>query len=175
MLGYWQQKDSIVDAQGWLHTGDQARLDEQGHIFITGRIKEIIVLSSGEKVPPEDLQLAIATEPIFEQVLVIGENRPYLVAIVVVNPSQWLLLAKKLGIDAANQTQLNDPRVAEKLLEKIAYRLKEFPGYARVHRVHVTQTPWNIDSGLITATLKVRRQPIIEQFAKEIEAMYAGH
>lgn len=175
MQGYWQQEDSIIDADGWLHTGDQARLDEQGHIFIIGRIKEIIVLSSGEKVPPEDLQLAIVTEPIFEQVLVVGENRPFLAAIVVLNPGQWHLLAQRLGIDPTAPGALNSTQVTDFLLQRIAYRLQEFPGYASIHKVHVTQEPWSIDSGLITATLKVRRQPIIEQFAVEIEGLYAGH
>jgi long-chain acyl-CoA synthetase len=175
MLGYWQMQDSIVDEDGWLHTGDQARIDAKGRIFIIGRIKEIIVLSSGEKVPPEDLQLAIATEPIFEQVLVIGENRPFLAAIVVLNPGQWKLLAERLGIDPQDQDQWNSPRVRDVLIERIAYRLKEFPGFAKVHRVHVTHQPWNIDSGLITATLKVRRQPLLDQFSEEIETLYSGH
>ena len=173
MLGYWQLDKSIIDADGWLHTGDQARIDRKGRIHIIGRTKEIIVLSSGEKVPPEDLQLAIATDPLFEQVLVIGENRPSLAAVVVVNPSQWKTLATKLGLDAADQDQLNSPPAKQALLEKIAYRLKEFPGYAKIHRVHATLTPWNIDSGLITATLKVRREPLIEQFKAEIDALYA--
>ncbi len=173
MLGYWQLDKSIIDADGWLHTGDQARIDRKGRIHIIGRTKEIIVLSSGEKVPPEDLQLAIATDPLFEQVLVIGENRPSLAAVVVVNPSQWKTLAAKLGLDAADQDQLNSPPAKQALLEKIAYRLKEFPGYAKIHRVHATLTPWNIDSGLITATLKVRREPLIEQFKAEIDALYA--
>ena len=175
MLGYWRQAASIVDADGWLHTGDQARIDERGYLFITGRIKDIIVLSSGEKVPPEDLQMAIAMDPMFEQVLVIGENRPYLAAIVVLNPSQWLLLADKLGLDAADPAQLNSPQVLKILLEQVAHQLKAFPGYARVHRVHATLTPWSIDSGLITAALKTRRKPVMELFAAEIEAMYAGH
>jgi len=175
MLGYWQMEDSIIDEDGWLHTGDQARIDDEGRIFIIGRIKEIIVLSSGEKVPPEDLQLAIATEPIFEQVLVIGENRPFLAAIVVLNPGQWKLLAERLGFNPQDQGKWNSPRVTEVLIERIAYRLKEFPGYAKVHRVHVTHQPWNIDSGLITATLKVRRQPLLDQFSEEIEALYSGH
>lgn len=175
MLGYWRQEASIVDSDGWLHTGDQARIDELGYLFITGRIKDIIVLSSGEKIPPEDLQVAIAIDPMFEQVLVVGENRPYLVVIVVVNPSQWRLLANKLGLDADDQTQMNSQQAMKILLEQIAYRMKTFPGYARVQRVHATLTPWSIDSGLITAALKTRRKPIIELFATEIEAMYAGH
>lgn len=175
MLGYWQQTSSIVDAEGWLHTGDQARIDDDGRIFITGRIKDIIVLSSGEKVPPDDLQMAIAVDPLFEQVVVIGEGRPFLTAIVVLNPSQWQALAQKQGIDPAQNELLNSPQVHALILEKIAYRLKTFPGYARIHRVHVQIEPWRIDSGLITAALKVRRKNIMEQFSEEIEAMYAGH
>lgn len=173
MLGYWKMDKSIIDADGWLHTGDQARLDKKGRIYIIGRTKEIIVLSSGEKVPPEDLQLAIATDPLFEQVLVVGENRPSLAAIVVINPSQWRILANKLGVDAGDKDQLNSPQVKKILLDKIGYRLKEFPGYAKIHRVHATTEPWDIDSGLITATLKVRREPIIEKFSPEIETLYA--
>lgn len=175
MLGYWQSEENIIDEQGWLHTGDKARIDEQGRIYITGRLKEIIVLSSGEKVPPEDLQLAVAVDPLFEQVLVIGENRPYLTAIVVVNPGQWRLLTHKLGFDAEDPQALNSPAAQAALLQRISYRLKEFPGYAKVHRVYATSTPWSIDSGLITATLKVRRQPIIDQFAEQVTQMYEGH
>jgi long-chain acyl-CoA synthetase len=172
MLGYWKMDQSIIDGDGWLHTGDQARIDKKGRIHIIGRTKEIIVLSSGEKVPPEDLQLAIATDPLFEQVLVVGENRPSLAAIVVVNPSQWKILANKLGINAGDMSQLNSPQVKKILLDKIGYRLKGFPGYAKIHRVHATTESWDIDSGLITATLKVRREPIVEQFSSEIEELY---
>ena len=172
MLGYWKLDTSIIDEDGWLHTGDQARIDKKGRIHIIGRTKEIIVLSSGEKVPPEDLQLAIATDPLFEQVLVVGENRPALAAVVVVNPSQWAVQARHLGIDAEDEGRLNSPEAKKVILQKIAYRLKEFPGYAKIHRVHATTQAWDIDSGLITATLKARREPIIEKYSAQIEALY---
>jgi len=173
MLGYWNTEESIIDQEGWLHTGDKVRIDKKDRIHITGRIKDIIVLSSGEKVPPEDLQLAIATDPLFEQVLVVGENRPAMTAVVVVNPSQWKLLAQRLNLSPADETALNSPSAKQFILNKIAFRLKEFPGYAKIYRVHATLDPWDIDSGLMTATLKIRRKQVLEKFHNEIEQLYA--
>ena len=92
MLGYWNLPDAtkaMFTADGWLNTGDTARFDATGHLYITGRLKEIIVMSNGEKVPPVDMEAAILQDNLFEQVLVLGEGRPYLTAFVVVNPDQW--------------------------------------------------------------------------------------
>ncbi len=87
MLGYWHKPDEtrrVKDADGWLHTGDQARI-ENGRITITGRIKDILVTSTGEKIAPVDLETAILADPLFEQALVVGEQRPFLTALVVLN------------------------------------------------------------------------------------------
>ncbi|MBS0003118.1 MAG: long-chain fatty acid--CoA ligase, partial [Thioalkalivibrio sp.] len=76
MLGYWQNEEATkaaIDEDGWLHTGDKARFDERGHIFITGRIKDIIVLGNGEKLPPADMEMAIQLDSLFEQVMLVGE------------------------------------------------------------------------------------------------------
>jgi long-chain acyl-CoA synthetase len=97
MLGYWNNHAAtaeIIDPDGWLHTGDQARI-ENGHIYITGRIKDILVLSNGEKIPPMDMELAICLDPQIDQALVIGEGRPYLAAILVLNPDEWPSLAQR--------------------------------------------------------------------------------
>lgn len=80
-LGYWHNPSAtraLIDAEGWLHTGDQARIGPRGHITITGRLKEILVLSTGEKVPPADLERALAGSPLVEQALVVGDGRPFL-------------------------------------------------------------------------------------------------
>ena len=87
MQGYWRRPEDsakALDADGWLHTGDQARLDGD-RIFIKGRIKDIIVTSTGEKVSPVDLEQAIEADPLFEQVMVLGEQRPFIAALAVVN------------------------------------------------------------------------------------------
>ncbi|WP_198264406.1 AMP-binding protein [sulfur-oxidizing endosymbiont of Gigantopelta aegis] len=87
MPGYWnndQATQKIISSDGWLHTGDKAEI-RNNHLYITGRVKEILVLSNGEKVPPAELEMAICSDPIFEQAIVIGEAKPYLSAIVVLN------------------------------------------------------------------------------------------
>jgi long-chain acyl-CoA synthetase len=177
MAGYWKNPAAtaaVIDRDGWFHTGDQARIDDRGHIVITGRLKEIIVLSTGEKVAPEELEIAIGVHPLFEQVLVVGEGRPYLAALVVLNGREWEKLARRLAL-APDADALNGKAVEEALLAEIARRLSRFPGYAQVRRVHATLEPWGVQEGLITATLKLRRAVLLARFAREIEALYEGH
>jgi long-chain acyl-CoA synthetase len=178
MSGYWRNPEATaaaIDGQGWLHTGDQATVADSGHITITGRLKEIIVLANGEKVAPAELEMALTTDRLFEQTMVVGDGRPYLVALVVLNDVEWLRLAGRLGLDAADDSILESSQVEQALLERIASKLSHFPGYARIRRVHAGRTPWSVQEGLITATLKLRRKPLLERYADEIEALYAGH
>src|SRR5450756_3119899 len=80
---YKRQTKAMIDADGWLNTGDVARISGTGHIYITGRIKEIIVMSNGEKIPPGDMEIAILHDPLIDQVMIFGEAHPYLVALAV--------------------------------------------------------------------------------------------
>ena len=178
MLGYWDNPAAtaaMIDAEGWLHTGDRVRIDERGHIFITGRLKEILVLANGEKVPPADMEMAIAMDPWFEQVMVIGDGRPFLCALVVFNVERWPIEAARLGVDPEADHALHDKRVCGAVLDRIATRIREFPGYAQIHRVACYLEPWTIDAGLITPTLKLRRERILEHCRADVEHLYAGH
>ena len=173
MLGYWNNEKAtkeIIDEDGWLHTGDKARIVD-GHIQITGRLKDIIVMSNGEKVPPADIEMAITNNALFEQVMVIGEGKPYLSAIAVVNPDRCKLLFGKDDINSC----LNNDDSSEKILEQIKNQLTSFPGYANIYKVHATLVPWTIDEELITPTLKLKRNKISEKFKKEIDNFYEGH
>jgi long-chain acyl-CoA synthetase len=177
MLGYWDNPEAtrqLIDAGGWLHTGDKARI-ERNHIHITGRLKEIIVLSNGEKVPPADMEMAIALDPLFDQVMVIGDSRPYLCAIIVLNAEQWKALANTLALDPDDAASLNSEVLEQAVLERLAGRLGEFPGYAQLRRAACTLDPWTVDNGLITPTMKLKRDRILARYADEIEALYAGH
>jgi len=177
MLGYWDNPEAtqqLIDAGGWLHTGDKARI-ERNHIHITGRLKEIIVLSNGEKVPPADMEMAIALDPLFDQVMVIGDSRPYLCAIIVLNAEQWKALANTLALDPDDAASLKSEVLKQAVLERLAGRLGEFPGYAQVRRAACTLEPWTVDNGLITPTMKLKRDRILARYADEIAALYAGH
>ncbi|HHQ41506.1 MAG TPA: long-chain fatty acid--CoA ligase [Chromatiales bacterium] len=176
MLGYWNNHaatSAAIDAEGWLHTGDQARI-ENGHIYITGRLKDIIVLSNGEKVPPVDMEQAICLDPLFDQALVVGEGRPYLAACVVLDAEQWVPFARSLGVDPLDRASLASPKVKRALLRRIGEALHGFPGYAKVRQVHATLEPWTVEDGTLTPTLKLKRGVVCERLAAEIEAMYAA-
>jgi len=175
MLGYWNNKKAThetIDSEGWLHTGDQARVDEGGHYYIIGRIKDIIVLGNGEKVPPVDMEMAIALDPLIEQVMVIGEARPFLAALAVLNPDEWIKLATELGVDAENPASLTEKFIEKAVLTRINNQLSDFPGYAQIRRVFLTLEPWTVDDGLITPTLKMKRPQLMKKYAEEIETLY---
>jgi len=176
MQGYWNNHAAtadMIDAEGWLHTGDQARIDA-GHVYITGRIKDILVLSNGEKVPPMDMELAISLSSLIDQALVIGEGQSFLSAILVLNPDEWEGFAKSCGIDANDESSLRNEKLMASLIREIRGNLKGFPGYAKVRRVILTLDPWTIDNGLLTPTLKVKRARVLEMFSDEISALYAS-
>lgn len=178
MLGYWQDRDATeaaVDAKGFLHTGDLAQMDAGGRIRIIGRIKEILVLSNGEKIPPRDLELAITTNPLFEQAMIVGEGRPYPAALVVLNSSEWERLAAAEGLPPHHPDILSDKRVESLLLLEIARLTDHFPGYAQIRRVHASLNPWRMRDGLITNTLKLRREKLLERFKPEVDSLFEGH
>lgn len=169
MLGYWNNAKAtteIIDAEGWLHTGDKVKI-EDSHIFITGRIKEIIVLANGEKVPPADMEMCIGLDYLFDQVLVIGEGRPYLSALATLNQE----VCEQLSIDPNDSSEAMEAM----LLQRISQHLDSFPGYAKIRRVAIIKEPWTIENGLITATMKVRRNRILDQYEETINSLYEGH
>jgi len=152
MLGYWKNReatDATLTADGWLHTGDLAEIKD-GRIFIRGRAKDILVLSNGEKMPPQDAEFAILHDPVFEQVMLVGEGRPFVVLLAV--------------------TQETDEKV---LIKRANDKLRDFPRWTRVRRVIMQKEPWSVDNGLLTPTLKLKRPILMKRLAPRIEAAYA--
>jgi len=178
MMGYWKNeqatKESFTD-DGWLKTGDKARIDKDGHTYITGRLKDIMVLANGEKVPPSDIELAISVDGLFEQVLLVGEARPFLSIIAVLNEDAWADMAVSLHMHPESPDAFSQRNVEKAVLNRISARLKDFPGYAKIRRAHITLEQWTVDSGLLTPTLKIKRPKVLERFESEIDALYENH
>jgi long-chain acyl-CoA synthetase len=176
MLGYWNNQAAtaqVLEADGWLHTGDQARIDN-GYIFITGRIKDILVLSTGEKVSPGDMETAIGLDPLFEQALVVGEGRSFLAALLVLNADLWPSLAADYGLESDRSDSLREPRLVKDILKRVREDLRDFPGYAKIRRATLILEPWSIDNGMMTPTMKLKRQAILDHHRQQVELMYAG-
>ena len=153
MLGYWNDPAATaraLDRDRWLHTGDVAET-VRGHVAIRGRLKDILVLSNGEKLPPQDAELAILHDGVFEQLMLVGEGRPFLTLVAV---------AKNAG--------------EKELVKRANERLAHFPRYVRVRRAIVSPEPWTVENGLLTPTLKVNRNDVLQRFAAEIDEVYAS-
>ena len=178
MKGYWNRPDEtakVLSTDGWLSTGDIGGFNDLGLLRIRGRIKEIIVTSTGEKVPPVDLELALETDPLFAQTFVVGEARPFISFITVLNFDEWKKLANKLGVDPHDKLALQSNTVRSAVLKRARAAAADFPHYALPRNVVLTLDPWTVDNGLLTPTLKLKRKPLNEKFAAQIEEMYLSH
>ncbi|MBO9676905.1 MAG: long-chain fatty acid--CoA ligase [Acidovorax sp.] len=174
MKGYWKRPEDTartIAQDGWLGTGDQAEIVD-GRIRILGRIKEIIVTSTGEKVPPGDLELAITADPLFEQAFVVGEQRPFIACVAVVQGEEWRQLAQQLGLNAQDPASLAHPAAERAALARIERLAASFPRYAVPRAVHLVQEPWTIENTFMTPTLKLKRNNLMAHYAEAIEAMY---
>ncbi len=180
MLGYWQNPEAtkaVISDDGWLNSGDIASIDAQGRVTITGRLKEIIVLSTGEKVPPADIETAILRDPVFEQVMLVGEARSYLSILAVLNTDIWEDVAKQntLDINLSDLSSQQQLQVEKILLDKITHLTREFPGYAKIRRIAIIPVPWTVKNDMLTPTLKLRRSKVLDYYQDEVAQLYAGH
>ena len=175
MKGYWNRPEATAEAMrgGWFHTGDKADISESGRIRIKGRIKEIIVTSTGEKIAPVDVELAITHDPLFEQALVIGDNRPFVVALVVVNEYEWKKLCEGLGFDPADPATAQEHSVQRACQRRVRAACREFPQYGVPRLLAVMHDHWTVENGLLTPTMKLKRAKIISAYASTVEGLYA--
>ena len=178
MLGYWNNPEAtraILSDDGWLNTGDIASIDARGRITITGRIKEIIVLNNGEKIPPVDMEAAILNDPLFEQVMVVGEGKPFLGLLAVVNRERWSEALKERDLPPGWASGLHHPQAKAFALARVAQQLKAFPGYAKIRRIALLSEPWTIENSLLTPTLKLKRSMVLRRYQHEVDVLFEGY
>ena len=176
MSGYWNKPKETAEtftADGWLKTGDQVDLSDGGRVRIKGRIKEIVVTSTGEKISPVDLEFAIQEDHIFDQVMIVGEARPYITALVVVNDTLFTQLCEEVGVDPKADDHNNNRDLRARLVKRIRHAAKHFPQYGVPRNIYILREHWTPENGLLTPTMKMRRRQILERFAEEVESLYA--
>ncbi|WP_304626445.1 AMP-binding protein, partial [uncultured Parasutterella sp.] len=175
MKGYWKRPEDTaktISPEGWLSTGDQAEIGEGRYLKIKGRIKEIIVTSTGEKVPPVDIEQAIETDPLFDQAMIYGDNRPFICALLVVNQDQFADFVKQLSLDPNDPDIMTNSTVIRAVLKRLKSDCRQFPQYGVPRAVKLLSEPWTIDNGALTPTLKIKRRVIVADNQTDIDNLY---
>jgi long-chain acyl-CoA synthetase len=173
MAGYWRdaaQTARAINPEGWLSTGDQVAIVD-GRLFIRGRTKEMIVLSIGENVNPNVVEAELTRDPLFEQAVVVGHGRPFLCTVIVLDQGAWNRFAADHNLDAR---KVNSDPCKAAVLSRIEQQLRELPRFAQIRALLLTLDPWTIENGMLTPTLKVKRERVADRFARDIERIYAS-
>jgi long-chain acyl-CoA synthetase len=175
MDGYYQRPEdtaAVLDADGWLHTGDVGTIDSDGFITITDRKKDLIITDSGENIAPQPIEGALKQDPLIEEACLIGDKRPFVTALLVPNQALVETLARKNGVSGDWQTVLGHQTVQGLFRDRVNAVNKTLPTPARIRQFRVLDQPFSQDRGELTPTLKVRRRHVLETRQEQIEAMY---
>ncbi|MCX7678411.1 MAG: long-chain fatty acid--CoA ligase [Spirochaetes bacterium] len=176
MMGYYKNRKATREAftkDGYFRTGDIGTIDEQGRLYITGRIKDIIVTAGGKNISPQNIENSVKASKYIEQIAVIGDRRKYLSALVIPNFAEVEKWAKKQGIQFSSRQELiNDSRVNDLIAKEIEKYTKNFARVEQIRKFKLLDAEWTQATGELTPTLKVKRRVIEQKYAAEIESMY---
>ncbi|MEL6706449.1 MAG: long-chain fatty acid--CoA ligase [Bacteroidota bacterium] len=177
MRGYWQNDAAtadVIDDEGWFHTGDIGRF-ENGNLRITDRLKHMIVSKGGKNIYPGPIEEQFKTEPLIEQLMVIGEGREFLTALVVPSHEVLRLFAAEQGITAEKPSALlDDARVQKHFSQLFRAYSKESASHEKIRDFRLLSEAFSVENGLMTPTLKLRRRAIEAAHADAIDEMYAA-
>jgi long-chain acyl-CoA synthetase len=179
MAGYYNHEDEtheVIDADGWLHTGDVVQIDADGFIRITDRKKEIIVLSGGKNVSPANLETRLANDPYIAQACVIGDRRKHLAALLVPNFENLAEQLKETDFTGlAHEDLVAHPKFRELFQTRMREFNKPLSDVEAISDFRLIANPFTQENGELTPTMKLRRRVVQEHYRGEIESMYGEH
>jgi long-chain acyl-CoA synthetase len=177
MRGYWQNDQAnseVFEGDRWFKSGDLGRLDEEGFLYIVGRKKELIVTAGGKNVAPAVLEDRLRAHPLISQCMVVGDNKPFIAALVTIDPEMikgWIATNKKDG--ASIETLRNDPDLLAVIQTAVDEANKAVSKAESIRKFTILAEDFTIAGGQLTAKLSVKRHVVSQQYASEIEALFS--
>ena len=176
MRGYWQNDAAnaeVFDSQGWFQTGDLGKLDDEGFLYIVGRKKELIVTAGGKNVAPAVLEDRLRAHPLVSQCLVVGDNQPFIAALVTIDQDSlkgWVTNHKKEGASMADLA--NDPDLIAVIQTAVDDANKAVSKAESIRKFTILTTDFTIAGGHLTQKLSIKRHVVAKEFAKEIDQLF---
>jgi long-chain acyl-CoA synthetase len=177
MQGYWQNNaanDEVFDGERWFKSGDLGKLDDEGFLYIVGRKKEIIVTAGGKNVAPAVLEDRLRSHPLVSQCMVVGDNQPFIAALVTIDPDAlkaWVVNHKKDG--ASINDLINDPDLIAVVQTAVDEANKAVSKAESIRKFTILPVDFTIAGGHLTAKLSVKRHVVAKEFAHEIDALFS--
>ncbi|HET6831041.1 MAG TPA: long-chain fatty acid--CoA ligase [Solirubrobacterales bacterium] len=172
--GYYKNDEATSETlvDGWLHTGDLGQLDSDGYLSITGRKKDIIITAGGKNITPANLEAEIKQHPLISQCVVIGDRRPYLVALVTLDPEAATAYAAEHGLPDDPVALASNPDVSASVMAHVDQVNAKFARVEQVKKIDILPHDLSQETGELTPTMKVKRNVVAEKYAAEIESLY---
>jgi long-chain acyl-CoA synthetase len=175
MRGYYNapEETAKVLQNGWLYTGDIAKIDEDGYVYIVDRKKEIIITSGGKNIAPQPLENELRMDKYISQAFVYGDRKPYLVAILTPNLERLIKMGQEEGLDYLDVEDLvANQRVQKRYAHRVQLINDKLPSYQTIKKFILLPRDFSVDGGELTPTLKLKRKIIQSKYQERIEQLY---
>ncbi len=178
MKGYWKQEEETksVFEDGWFRTGDIGQVDADGYLRITDRKKDMIKTSGGKFIAPQELEHGVKAEPLISQVLIVGDKRKFVSALITLNEENVRAFARQRGLaDSASFAELTRHSEVRARVQAAVDAVNAVqPAYATIKKFAILDHDWALDTGEITASLKVKRKLVTEKYRQILDGFYEG-
>jgi long-chain acyl-CoA synthetase len=173
--GYWQDPKAtaeVLDAEGWLRSGDLGEIDEEGFVRVIGRMKEILVTAGGKNVSPAVLEDRVRAHPLVSQCMVVGDGQPFVAALVTIDPESFALWAEQHGKTGAVAENVKDPELVAEVEAAVASANEAVSQAEAIRKFEILPAEWTEEGGQLTPSLKLKRRAVMHECRREVERLY---